>query len=180
MGLLNSFELFLVVKDRESFQYLEEVNEKSKWIWNVYYKYAMGYNALGTAVVGSIVSTVLCLTFVGEFNRDILYLQFKLTYVTSSIFNHFFKKKSEHFPRLPWNQSTPLGYFGETCYSVLTCESYLIVNGAIMLLFVSLAWHHHAFYKMFQISLSDLEHSNGGDDTHKMHDLIRFHNMVKR
>ncbi|XP_055309901.1 odorant receptor 47a-like [Sitodiplosis mosellana] len=152
--------IYDTITNAEAFQFIKLANDKSEWLWKLYFKYAMGYNAVGAAVVGSVLSTVMCLIFRKRFQRDILYLQFKLI--------------------LPWNQYTPLGYVGETIFSVLTCEAYLIVNGAIMFLFISLAVHHEAFYKIFRLSVRKMGQSQKEcRDKENLRNLIIFHNMAK-
>lgn len=84
------------------------------------------------------------------------------------------------FFSLPWNQSTPLGFFFEICYSVYAVEIYLFVTGTYLVLYISFCFHNQAFFKMFQHSLSTF------DDTDKVRELklflrqlIIFHNSVK-
>lgn len=81
---------------------------------------------------------------------------------------------------LPWDQETPLGYFGEICISMICIEAYLLDNGALVLLFISMCLHHQAFYKMFQHSLLKLNRpdKNRNDKKH-ICNLIRFHISVK-
>lgn len=65
----------------------------------------------------------------------------------------FYKKMKKKFNlwfSLPWNQSTPFGYLAETCYSFFVTQIYVILNGAIFLLFISLSLHFQAFGEMFQ------------------------------
>lgn len=49
---------------------------------------------------------------------------------------------------LPWDQSTPIGYFAEICYDIFVSQSYLIFNGAFLILFVSLCYHFRTFDEM--------------------------------
>lgn len=82
---------------------------------------------------------------------------------------------------LPLDQRTPLGYFGEVCLftsGILTC---LLANGALLLLFVSVCWHHQAFYEMFRHSVRKLNVPNEyQNDAELLCQLIRFHILVKR
>lgn len=80
---------------------------------------------------------------------------------------------------LPWNQNTPVGYFFEICYDITTGETYLI-SGSGILLFISLCQFHHAFLKMLQHSLRQLDHPDKTrNDKQFLCELIRFHVSVK-
>lgn len=52
--------------------------------------------------------------------------------------------------RLPWDQTTLLGYFGEIFINVLILGGYLLTNGALLLLFMSICVYHQTFSKMFK------------------------------
>ena len=81
---------------------------------------------------------------------------------------------------MPWNQETPLGYFFEICISLICMESYLIDNGAFLLLFISICLHHWAFYKMFQKSLKALDrHDNIRKTKEHIHHLVEFYILIK-
>lgn len=84
------------------------------------------------------------------------------------------------FHSLPWDQSTPWGYFGETCFNILLAISYLIFNGPILMLFIFIALHFRAFYEMFRHSLQELDQSKGnGNKKRILIKLIRFHVSAK-
>lgn len=92
--------------------------------------------------------------------------------------NSFFPK---NIIRLPWNQETLLGYFGETCYFVVVSLSYLIINGTFMLLFISLCLHNGAFYEMFHHFIRKWEESDENrNDVEFLHKLIEFHVSTKK
>lgn len=81
---------------------------------------------------------------------------------------------------LPWNQRTPLGYAMEMFFSVFNADFYFIVNGAFLLLFISICKHHEAFYKMFEHSLRKYDQNDTDRmDKKSLCDLIRFHILVK-
>lgn len=83
--------------------------------------------------------------------------------------------------RLPWNQQTMLGYFGETCYFVIVSLCYLSINGLFMLLFISLCLHKRAFYQMFRHSIREWEASDANRNNFQfLRKLIQFHISVKR
>lgn len=83
---------------------------------------------------------------------------------------------------LPWNQKNLLGYFAEVIFNIHIANGYLLINGSMLLLFISLCYHHLAFYKMFKHTLQKLNEPNKrGDNEHQLlcGELIRFHNLVK-
>lgn len=55
-----------------------------------------------------------------------------------------------NFLSLPWNQTTFVGYFLEICFGNLAILTYMLANGAVLLLFMSMCIHHRAFFKMFK------------------------------
>lgn len=60
-------------------------------------------------------------------------------------------------------------------------ESYLVLNGSILLLFISICWYHRAFYERFRDSVRQLDDRHRNQDTKTiLHELIRFHVRVKR
>lgn len=86
--------------------------------------------------------------------------------------------------RLPWNQTTLYGYYGE----VITCTAFGNVYGAIIftlsLFFVSICLHHEAFCKMFKVWIDDWNGHEGNresrcSDEQFICNLIRFHVTVK-
>lgn len=99
---------------------------------------------------------------------------------TNFKFKFILMKIIKLYASLPWNQETPLGYVGYVGFNFLVVESYLIFNGTILLLFVSLCLHHRGFYEMFRHALGQLECPEPNrNDKHKLHKLIQFHYLVK-
>lgn len=87
----------------------------------------------------------------------------------------------EIFFRLPWDQQTSLGYFGETCYFVVVSLTYLTINGTFMLLFISMCLHDYAFYQMFQHFIRKWHESDANrNGAAFLCKLIRFHVSVKK
>lgn len=81
---------------------------------------------------------------------------------------------------LPWNQTTPSGYFGEMICNLWFAESYLISNGAIIVMLLSMMFHHQAFYKMIHHTLDTLNTPDKNrDDKKLLCKLIRFHISIK-
>lgn len=80
----------------------------------------------------------------------------------------------------PWDQSTPLGYFGEVCFSILPGEAYIYINGMLALLFVSLCLLYRAFYERFQYTLNQLKRPDKRRNDRKLLcNLIQFHKSIK-
>lgn len=96
-----------------------------------------------------------------------------------------FVKKAWHFwPsdifRLPWDQQSYAGYTATIGLSIMMGESYLILNGSILLLFIAICLHHRAFYNRFENSLHKFNCSNQETDSREiLCEIIDFHNTVK-
>lgn len=139
--------------------FLNEANGKSEWIWKMYAKFLMsGFVANNVLMSGA--SIAFCLLTYDVFDTKHLYTSYKLV--------------------LPWDQTTKIAYFLEIILNILQGESYLLVNGAMLLLFISICCHHMAFYNRFRYSISKLGDScNSQNDKNRLCDLIRFHILVK-
>lgn len=84
-----------------------------------------------------------------------------------------------HCVRLPWDQTTPLGYMGEICFVILTGACFMIC-GSFILLFISLCLHHRTFYTMIQhfvTEFDDLQEKHSENEI--LCNLIRFHISAK-
>lgn len=77
---------------------------------------------------------------------------------------------------LPWDQSTVLGYCVDICFILAIGEVYLLVHGALLLLFISTCLYHRAFRAVFQQAI---ENRKSGDEEF-LCDLIRFHISVEK
>lgn len=62
-----------------------------------------------------------------------------------------------HWNRLPWDATTPAGYFWEIFLSTVYIETYYTVNGPVLMLFVSICMHNQAFYEMFAHSVREMD-----------------------
>lgn len=81
---------------------------------------------------------------------------------------------------LPWDQSTPHGYFADVLFCIASGECYLIINGTLLILFVSICWHHQAFYERFRHSVLELNYPRNKSNANEiLCELIRFHTTVK-
>lgn len=75
----------------------------------------------------------------------------------------------------------PLGYFAEIFFSTSFSESYLLTNGTILLLFISIYMYIEAFIKMFQHSVQKLgAPDKNQDDNELLCKLIKFHVLVRK
>lgn len=73
------FDFFLLKLDQneDSFAFLIEANNKSEWLWSVYFKYLMG-GFFANMMVAAIISGALCYILSGHLDVDILYHPYKL------------------------------------------------------------------------------------------------------
>lgn len=86
------------------------------------------------------------------------------------------------FYSLPWNQDTLVGYIGEIAYCCFVGEAYILSNGVILLLFVSICLHHKAFYQMYEnavIKLTEFDKNQNIHEYNNICDLVRFHVTIK-
>lgn len=82
---------------------------------------------------------------------------------------------------LPWDQTTPIGYFGEICFSLLNVEAFWVVGGQILLLFVFICRNNFVFTEMFQSYLKEFEQSESTQEKHEIiRKIIAFHTDIKR
>lgn len=77
---------------------------------------------------------------------------------------------------LPWNQSTILGWLGETIYSLIVCVSFLTLNYGVLSLFMAIGEFHQSFQLHFQQILT-AEDARLRHLKTKIRDSIRFHNL---
>lgn len=95
-------------------------------------------------------------------------------------FFYFENNTGEFHSRLPWNQSTYFGYFGEIAFSIITTEAYFLVVGSVFLLFISMCLYYWSFCEMVDKSISMWNELDGNRfDFDSIRDLIRFHMSVK-
>lgn len=81
---------------------------------------------------------------------------------------------------LPWNQGTIRGYLAENGFDIFYAGLYLISNGSILLLFVSICSHHQAFYEMLRYSTLRLDNPGTNQTAdERLNYLIRFQISVK-
>lgn len=81
---------------------------------------------------------------------------------------------------LPWDHSTFLGYSVEICFDVYCLAAYYFTFGPIIVLFISMRQHHHAFYKILKREAEKLElRDKTRNDAKHLGKLIRFHATAK-
>lgn len=58
-------------------------------------------------------------------------------------------------------------------------ETYFLVNGAFLILFISICFHHRAFYKIFESTIEQLGNTNSSyNDKLLLCQLVKFHVSV--
>ena len=91
-----------------------------------------------------------------------------------------FQKNAFDFRSLPWNQTTLLGYFGESTFMMFSGETFVYANGIMMLIFISICIHHLAFYEMLKYSIEKWNRlKKNQNDERFICNQIHFHNTVK-
>lgn len=81
---------------------------------------------------------------------------------------------------MPWDQTTKLGFYMEIGFCLCSGGSFYFVNGALFLFFISMCFHHQAFYQMFLHSVRRLDRSEENRNKKQIiYALIDFHNSVK-
>lgn len=179
----------------DSFHLLIQTNRECERLWKFYFIFAMG-GFFTCLPIMSIASTFLCIWRKGEFDSKFVYHANRFMWVSQWWINdfslklicHILNEKSDFTnwfycidSSLPWNQETPLGYFGEICISMVCIEAYLIDNGALLLLFISMCLHHRTFFIMFENTLKKLNHLKQKHHQKQLIcNLIRFHISVKQ
>lgn len=82
---------------------------------------------------------------------------------------------------LPWNQKTPIGYVGQNGLSCIICGVYFFINGAVLMLFVSLTWILQSFTKMYRLTVKKYNNpSQNRNNEAILHGLIDFQNMARQ
>lgn len=163
---------------------LNHANNKCEWLWTIHFKFMTIFFLNVILLCG--ISIFICWLNYGKLQIDHFYHPAD-TECAKQLFNHFLKLLFDKicdskcvFHRLPWNQSTFLGYFVEIFGGILYSEGYYLQNGVLLLLFLSICIHHQAFYKMFQYLTVELNHDDGNRCVQKhMGKLVRFHVSAK-
>lgn len=93
--------------------------------------------------------------------------------------------KKNLFFSLPWNQTTFYGYCGELGLVATDTTGFMLVNGGLLLLFISICMHHRAFSNIFKNAIAKSNKSIGVTNAKQcnarfLHDLIEFHISAKK
>lgn len=157
-------------------------------LWN-YYLIAVTIGFSIETFVLSGISVLACFWFHGNFDLKYLYTLYKFKWVGKKFWMLIFLLllniicfvEIDLLCSLPWDQSTPIGYFYKISFDTLVGVTYLVSNGALLVLFVSICLFHQAFSKMFEHSLRKLGESGGDhNDEELLCQLIQFHISVKK
>lgn len=84
------------------------------------------------------------------------------------------------FLSLPWSQATYWGYFGEIFFLTICPITFSINNGAVLLFFISKCMYHHAFFKMFNHLIEDLNQSSIDPRFKSMQDINQSAETILR
>lgn len=149
-------------------------------MWIFYFKYMAA--VLASQVGTSALSVLYCCLTPRDFNVVDLYRPGKYVYAVKAHFCWPIVERNKQNTKnlififsLPWNQTTPAGYFAEMCVSILFSYVYLILTGIPLLLFISMCIHHQAFLEMFKHWIGKSVQC----DAKLLCDLIRFHISAK-
>lgn len=83
--------------------------------------------------------------------------------------------------RLPFDQATFYGYVLEMCGTTAIGDAYYGVNGGVLVVYTSMCFHHQAFTKIFNHSISILDQCTQRKHAKEMLcDLIRIRMSVQR
>lgn len=82
---------------------------------------------------------------------------------------------------LPWNQTTAIGYFSETCLGAMIGYALVTRSGCLQIFFISMCLHHRAFRQIFDHSLQKFNRSvkKKPESAKFLCKLIRLHILVK-
>lgn len=176
-SLLNSGE------NDDSFQFLMETNTRCQRMWRILIKCTIA--SMCWMFTTSTFSVIYFLKVHGTFDVNYLLHPFRITWVSNDCVCWSSVDGLHHnlvifSDRLPWDQSTPAGYFGEVIFDVFMGHAYLFCNFTFLLLFVSICWHHQAFHKMFEHTSRKLNnHDRNRNNTEFVCSLIRYQISVR-
>lgn len=82
---------------------------------------------------------------------------------------------------LPWDQTTPLGYFGEISLSILNQQVFWTVSSQVFLLFIYLCANNFVLSEMFVSFIEEFDQLDRMKDKCKfIRRFVDFHDDVKR
>ena len=81
---------------------------------------------------------------------------------------------------LPWNEENLIGYIAETCLLLISLSVYLVTNGAILMLLISLTWILQSFSKIYRHTANKFKHPDEArNDEKTLCNLIDRQNMAR-
>lgn len=171
-------------------RFLVEANSTCEWMWSIYRKFALCF--IVTVFVGPVASVFFSwlidgILIVDHFYRPVAMMFVIVFFPSTNLISCFiavvFFLLSFHSFRLPWSQVTIFGYFSELILITIMCAVYSIINGVILLLFISICIHHRAFYQIIRHLVIKWNELNGNhcdnNDQKSICELIRLHILFK-
>lgn len=170
-------------KNHDAFHFVVQVNNRSERMWRIYFKCLIGVQIIASAMACA--SVLLYWIMSGKFDVDHLIHQVRLVWVHRKFprklnQSNWLKYSFLWNFSLPWDQRTPLGYFGEVFFANICGQVYMLVNGSLLLLLISICWHYQAFYQMFRSSIEKLKfRDNHRNDAKILCQSIELHVSMK-
>lgn len=85
------------------------------------------------------------------------------------------------FYSLPWDQTTPLGYFGEIWFTIINEQVFWIASSQVLLLFIFLCANNFAFSEMFAGFVDEFDQAKKKQMKYEaIRKIVDFNNDVKR
>lgn len=156
---------------------------KFDWIYDDFRKSIE--KAFGIFTISLSMITILqCFIVHGQFDAEYLLHPHRIRYIHMKDL----KKKGKFLTlldfvhtRLPWDQTTPIGYFGEICIALLHGQMILAVDNQVLLIFVFLCKNNFAFTEMFANFIDQFGRIHGMQQKcDSIRKLVDFHNDIKR
>ena len=160
--------------------FLNQANDACEFAWKIYFKVQIAYTVI-MAITYSI-SIPVSYWIYGRLDVDNFYHMVKMMWVRLFFKNQNKFKNQEWLDfRLPWDQSTIFGYFGELIQMMTVTQIFFLVNGVSLMLFISICFYHRAFLKILKNSIDEWnsQDKKTRNDAKFICDLIRFHISAK-
>ncbi|XP_055305850.1 odorant receptor 4-like [Sitodiplosis mosellana] len=152
-------QIYKQYANEDTFRYLAEANNKSEWLWKFYFKYLLG-GFLSCNVFSTIALAIVCWLTFGKLDTDYLHIPYLVIW--------------------PWNQHTVMGYCVEICADIICGFCYFFYNGIVLLMFISICWHHRAFCQIIGHLVRKLDQRDTSqNDKVLLSKLIRSHIQFK-
>lgn len=157
------------------------LNESKRWKW---IDLADLFEICGCWIFSELGNKLRDFSFVSSHNESGFRCEISFSSVQSCVSNSNVRKLlfDDFFLYFsaPWDQNTPIGYLFEISFSTSAGECYFIINGAVLLIFISVCLHHQAFYQMFLHSINEFDRlQNKRNGKQHLCELIKFHCNTK-